>query len=355
MAKLKVDLRVPLGLPIPRVVEFIQRCEAVGLNGVAIHDHPESGRDLYAALTLAAGRTSHIELYTAVTNGITRHPTVLACLANSLQEIAPGRTKLVVGRGDIMMRLIGLRHSTLEELRHTVTTLRKLLAGEPVVLGDNPSLRLDYVSTPPTPIYIACSGPRVAELAGEIGDGVYIAAGLNPEMVAAARRHIAIGAQRAGRDPATIPIIFMTPIHIGSDLEAARRWALQWLYADTVGSLHPALFQGPRWMADSNRYWFQQAGITLPKDLRDIPDEMLSQVCDGVGLFGPPEYCAERLSRAREESGVDHVCLFTAHLERAYDAQGVPQMREENIPDLFVMPEAEVTAFESVMGPRMLV
>ena len=76
-----------------------------------------------------------------------------------------------------------------------------------------------------------------------------------------------------------------------------------------------ALFQGPRWMADSNRYWFEQAGITLPKDLRDIPDEMLSQVCDGVGLFGPPEYCAERLARAREESGVDHVCLFTAHLE----------------------------------------
>jgi 5,10-methylenetetrahydromethanopterin reductase len=353
--KLKVDLRVPLGLSIPRVVEFIQWCETVGLNGVAIHDHPESGRDLYAALTLAAGKTSNIDLYTGVTNGITRHPTVLACLANSLQEIAPGRIKLVVGRGDIMMRLIGLQHSTLEELRYTVTTLRKLLAGEPVAFGSNPSLRLDYISAPATPIYIACSGPRVAELAGEIGDGVYIQAGLNPEMVDAARRHIAIGAQRAGRDPATIPVIFMTPIHIDSDLEAARRWAIDWLYADTVGSRHPALFQGPRWMADSNRYWFQQAGITLPKDFRDTPDETLSQVCDGVGLFGPPEYCAERLARAREESRVDHVCLFTAHLERAYDPQGTPQSREKNIPDLFLMPEAEVRAFESAIGPRVLV
>ena len=37
--RIEVDIRVPVGLPIPEVTDFVRRCEEAGLNGVGVHDH----------------------------------------------------------------------------------------------------------------------------------------------------------------------------------------------------------------------------------------------------------------------------------------------------------------------------
>jgi hypothetical protein len=41
---MRLDIRVPVGRPIPVVVDFIARCEEAGLDGVGVHDHPHSAR-----------------------------------------------------------------------------------------------------------------------------------------------------------------------------------------------------------------------------------------------------------------------------------------------------------------------
>src|SRR5215204_7737738 len=51
--RIEVDVRVPVGLPIPEVADFVRRCESAGINGVGIHDHHHSGRDVYVALAYA--------------------------------------------------------------------------------------------------------------------------------------------------------------------------------------------------------------------------------------------------------------------------------------------------------------
>ena len=63
------------------------------------------------------------------------------------------------------------------------------------------------------------------------------------------------------------------------------------------------------------------------------------QVADAFGCFGPPEHCAERLLRAKEEAGVDHVFFFPAH-----DREGG-----------YAMPMTEIDAFRQVIGPRVSV
>ena len=40
--KLRVDLRVPVGLPMPQMAGFIQECERAGFDGVGVHDHQHS-------------------------------------------------------------------------------------------------------------------------------------------------------------------------------------------------------------------------------------------------------------------------------------------------------------------------
>ena len=76
---LRVDIRVPVGLPVLETASFIERCEAAGFSGVGIHDHQHSGRDVYLTLALAAERTTRLSLYPATSNPVTRHPAVLAC------------------------------------------------------------------------------------------------------------------------------------------------------------------------------------------------------------------------------------------------------------------------------------
>ena len=95
----KVDIRVPVGLPVQETADFIAGCETAGFSGVGVHDHQHSGRDVFLTLALAAQRTSTLTVYPATTNPVTRHPGVLASLAHTLEEIAPGRVRLTVGPG----------------------------------------------------------------------------------------------------------------------------------------------------------------------------------------------------------------------------------------------------------------
>src|SRR6201986_2449124 len=107
MSRIKVALRVPVGRPLPAIADFVARCEAAGFDGVGIHDHPSSGRDAYLALALAAQATKRLRLFPATSSPLVRHPMVLASLAHSLDEIAPGRTYLTVAPGFISTRSIG--------------------------------------------------------------------------------------------------------------------------------------------------------------------------------------------------------------------------------------------------------
>ena len=132
MTRLRVAIRVPVGGPLPDIAAFAARCEDAGFDGVGIHDHPSSGRDAYLALALAARATHRIQLFPATSSPMVRHPLVLASLAHSLEEIAPGRTYLTVAPGFISTRSIGQPRAGVAFMRDALRDLRRLLAGEEV-------------------------------------------------------------------------------------------------------------------------------------------------------------------------------------------------------------------------------
>src|ERR1700746_1802831 len=121
MTGVRVALRVPVGRRLPTLAAFIVRCEQAGLDGVGIHDHPSSGRDAYLALALAAQATRRLRLVPATSSPLVRHPLVLASLAHSLDEIAPGRTMLSVAPGFISTRSIGQPRAGLAFMREAIS------------------------------------------------------------------------------------------------------------------------------------------------------------------------------------------------------------------------------------------
>src|SRR5437016_5201863 len=153
MTPIRVALRVPVGRPLPDLAAFIARCEAAGFDGVGIHDHPSSGRDAYLALALAARATHRLQLFPATSSPVVRHPLVLAALAHSLEEIAPGRTYLTLAPGFISTRSIGQPRAPVAFMREAIRDLRRLLAGESVKFGPT-ATRMRNRSATPTPVYL---------------------------------------------------------------------------------------------------------------------------------------------------------------------------------------------------------
>ena len=329
MTRLRVALRVPVGRPLPEIAAFVARCEDAGFDGVGVHDHPSSGRDVYLALALATQATRRLQLFPATSSPVVRHPLVLASLAQSLEEIAPGRAFLTVAPGFISTRSIGQPRAGVAFMRDAIRDLRRLLAGEEVGFGPA-SIRLRNRSTTPTPVYLLAAGPRMIELAGEVADGAFLMVGLHPHSVRAALRHLEAGASRAGRSLTGFPVKFVVTLGLGPDAEVGARWVRSWFAPGQPFLNYPSA---------SNLRWLTEAGFPLAEahDPAAIPDSQAWRIADAFGLFGSPEHCAERLLRAREEAGIDDVFLFPAHdLAGGYN-----------------MPEAELAAFDHVIRSRL--
>lgn len=177
---MKVDIRVPVGAPIPELVEFARLCEDAGLDGVGVHDHHHTGRDVFMTLGAVAQQTTRLFLYPATPNIVSRHPLVMAALANSLSELAPGRTMLTVAPGFLSVEKAGKRPADRERLRAVVPALRRLLSEGQAQLGED-QLRLTHRPDSRVDVALLASGPRLLELAGEVADGVLMLVGLHPD------------------------------------------------------------------------------------------------------------------------------------------------------------------------------
>jgi len=326
---LKVDIRVPVGLPVPETADFIAECETAGFSGVGVHDHQHSGRDVYLTLALAAERTSKIHLYPATSNPVTRHPSVLASVAQTLNEIAPGRMLLTLGPGYLAVKSIGLPKATLKTMREAILAIRRLLRGETVTFN-GAETKLRNVSDPPPPIFMLAAGPKMMELAGEVADGVMMLVGLHPLAIAAARRKLETGAERAGRDLKDFRTIYITPMTVAEDGRDARRWPQRWFNPTQPYLMYPS---------KANLVWLRESGIDLPEDIvpEQIGDDLAEKICDAFGLFGTAEECLHRLKRAASESGIEQVFIFPTHTQDGgYD-----------------MPRPEVEAFKNVIFPGL--
>ena len=161
-------------------------------------------RDVYQCLAVSALNTTKIKLGPAITNPLTRHPTVTASAIMTLNEISNGRAMLGIGPGDGSVRRIGLKPATTEKLESTVKDLRKLLSGQPVAFTSDSTNSMRWTSGN-IPIFIPATGPKMLELSGRVADGVILNVGTNPRSIEDAVKRIHTGmAQRSEKSQFTI-------------------------------------------------------------------------------------------------------------------------------------------------------
>jgi 5,10-methylenetetrahydromethanopterin reductase len=328
VSRLEVSIRVPVGAPLPALAAFAREVEAAGLDGIGVPDHHHTGRDAYLALAAMAGATTSLRLFPATSNTVTRHPLVLAALGASLDELAPGRAQLTVAPGFLSVEKAGRPQERRDRLREVVLALRGLLGSGHAELDGHP-LELFHRPAGGSRVLVLASGPRLLELAGEVADGVMMLVGLHPGGVEAARAHVRRGAERAGRDPASLEEVLVVPFGLGTP-EQVRAWPQGWFREGQPWLRYPSA---------SNLRWLAASGVEVAPDHdpADLDDATADAVLDAFGAFGSPQQCADRLLRAHDEVGLRRAFLFPAHSWRTtYD-----------------LPRAEVAAFAEVVGPAL--
>lgn len=220
-----LDVGLMPRLPARDAVALAQRAEDLGFGGVWIADSQSTFREAFALLGATAMVTDRVLLTTGVTNPVTRLLPVLASSFATLDELAPGRVVVAIGKGDTSVRALGLEPPRLSSFEADVTELRSLLTegGDALQWGPHP-----------LPVYLTASGPKALRLAGRIGDGVLFQVGAHPRLVAYALREIEAGAREGGRSLDEIVLCARIACGVGADraagveaLGAYTRFALQ--------------------------------------------------------------------------------------------------------------------------------
>ena len=335
-------MRVPGTAPMPAILDLVRAIEGAGFDGAGILDSQLLARDTFVTLALAAGATNRLRLFPAVTNPFTRHPSVLASAIQTVEDLAPGRIEMVIGTGYTSAITIGRKPSTLGEMRACVMTVKRLLAGDAVDFG-GANGKLGYASRRAIPVLVAASGPKMIELAAEIADGVLVLAGFNAGIIDEVRRHLEHGAARAGRSADELRVVWAVRTGTAATSREARRLArpvaVHWAFLGWAGR------------------WLEVAGLRLPKleipdaiwnvypDLSHaanweeaiaatsfVPDDVVAEVCDAIGLVGTPDDCASRML-AMAKLGACELYLMPFQS--------------------FAPPEPEIRAFRDVVFPRL--
>ncbi len=180
--------------------------------------------ETFSLLGHLAASTDRMALGVGVVNPFTRHPALLAMAAATVDRLSGGRMLLGLGRSDewLIRDRLGLSYErSLGELKRATVTVRALLSGQSVRLGDGTDpvrLAVPPVQRPPK-IYLAAIGPRALRLAGTVADGVILNAYSPVGYVEWAVRQIRLAAERAGRDPDELEIACMIVVRLTDDPE----------------------------------------------------------------------------------------------------------------------------------------
>ena len=171
------------------LVRYARRAEEVGFSFALISDHYHPWIDrqghspfVWSVIGGIAQATQRLRLGTGVTCPIIRmHPAIIAQAAATSAVMLPGRFFLGVGTGEnLNEHIVGLRwppHQVrLAMLEEAIAVIRQLWQGGMQSHHGRyftvENARIYTLPDHPPPIMVAAGGPRAAELAGRIGDGL---------------------------------------------------------------------------------------------------------------------------------------------------------------------------------------
>ena len=225
----RVGLYFTASTPLADEMLYARLAERFGFTSIW-QGETRTERDSTISIAAMASVTGKIGLGTGVLHTWTRNVVTLATTFSTLDELSGGRARLGIGAlWEPMASKIGIeRKNPLNAVREYVQVLRSLFKGEEVNFSGQfvkvSGIRLERVPQK-VPVYVGATGPKMAELSGEVADGILLNYLVSPEYNRETLKHIETGAKRAGRSLAEIDRPQLLAVSYSKDLEKAHRKA----------------------------------------------------------------------------------------------------------------------------------
>ncbi len=288
--------------PLSNVADLAKAGEDCGFEAMWFIDFQLGMKDVYAAMYLAALATKQMHIGAAVTNLVTRHPTVTANATAALDELSDSHAMLGLGAGWSAVYGAGGQPSKLGDLRSGIGEFRELFTGEEVELyGTKVKLA---TAQRQVPIYLAVSQPGMLRLSGEVCDGAVLMGAADPEFCKWQLDYIYEGLAKAGRDRSEITIDLLVTMSIDDDEEKAlsdvRAWATSQAATFDVWKHMPPAWERfrPEFAAANQGYHLVEHLSRHAGHKQVVSDEFVRS----VALAGTEEFCIGRL---RELAALD--------------------------------------------------
>jgi len=327
-----IGLRIGIGFSgVPfttgQVVEFAKRAERFGFHS-AWFAEDYFLRDAITMMSAAAVGTKRVLLGTGVITPFTRDPVLIAETLATIDEMSNGRALLGIGTGvaSLVNRMTGKVEKPLAAIEESCHIIRELLRGtelnfqgsvfqaNAVKLGTNPYSDMQGTFKPKRreiPIYLAAKRPRMLQLAGRIGDGLLLGAGIPPAYVRSiVRDNIKLGAQAVNRNPNQLDLAEYVLMSLGG---AQDEKIIKSFLAFELA------YSNPEYVKAANVDESQANRIRETLESRGVDDAIKlvdNDALNTLSAFGKAEKIREKIQE-RVESGTKHpvICPTTTKAE----------------------------------------
>jgi len=283
--------------PYWRIVYYAIQAEKRGFNYLWVTDH-FNNRNVYVTLTAAAIYTNKLSFGTGVTNPYLINPAVTAQFMASLSEMAPNRTLLGIGAGDkTTLECLGVEmRKPLTAVRECIEIIRKLLSGKSVTYDGKlfrvAGAKFFFKPVGRIPIYVGAQGPKMLELAGELGDGVLINAS-HPKDIEYAVGCVKRGVSKAGKELAQVDIAAYTSFSVHKDPNKAVKAAIP-VVSYIVAGCAPTILE--KHGINLNKAEKIKAALKAGKWGQAF-GLVSSEMIDAFSVCGTPDACIERINQ----------------------------------------------------------
>ncbi len=287
----------------PTYLESVKVAEENGYARAWVVDSQMLWEDAYVYMSCALNETSKIQLGTAVSNPITRHYTVCASAAATLERQHPGRMLLGLGRGDSAIRTLGYKQLATAKMENILKKVKALTKGEAVDEG-GVEVRIRWAHED-VPIMYAATGPRNLRLGGAYADIVMLQVGTHPTAVGWAIEQVHAGAKEAGRSPEDVEISLLCGMWV-SDNQREALDKTRWSAACAANHLDDVARRVPDALPDQlarivsdrrDHYDYYEGHLDSEADHTEyLTDDLIGE----FAIAGTAEHCRARIEELRD-------------------------------------------------------
>ncbi len=314
---MKIDIILDARESAAELADLGRLAEEAGIRGVWVSSLLDS-RDPFTNLSGLATATKRLRLGPIAVNPFDSHPVRIASSLMTLNELADGRARIVIGGGGEALDAVGIKPlRRVRAVAECVDIIKAAASGEHVdykgELYEVHNLRFDWVQNPTPPVFVGASMDQMLRMAARVADGSMMS-DMPVPLAAAAIGVLDKALEKQARQRPAFQTNAFAAWHVYEDRDRAIKEARQWLVLR--GIFRPWVLSEfldaeavDLVMRSTGAFWSAfRAGSSV---VEGISDDVLDAMADNLAFVGSNANIDKQIDKLRrfEAIGLEAIAL----------------------------------------------